>query len=371
MHQSGELVSRDNNIRPEMLEIFSSLVMNAIDFFRHSIVEFEEYPKYSVIHFFAAIELFFKARLLLEHWSLIVDDPKKANYHKFLMGDFSSVGLDEAINRLTGISGESFDKQEREVFANLRAHRNRLTHFYYDRYMKNDQNTIEQIAIEQSKGWYQLYRLLTTTWQSEFKSFSSDFQELQTLMKKQKEYLAARFEHLQPAIKEEKLRGITYLLCPSCGYVSGRLASEDIGPVSVTCQVCEHQFDVLFTICPHCDVKTIYDSSVTCSNCHELIHTAELIFHFRTVTDKWAYCDDCKFDFLPSIGFLNDQWICLSCMNNYENRDIYRCGWCGEYVTGDIVDYYPPHCFMCAIHTEEETTGISDRFQREDRGHER
>ena len=56
-------------------EFFDSLVQNAIDFARRSVSEIRRSPKYSMIHFCAALELFLKARLLREHWSLVVTRP--------------------------------------------------------------------------------------------------------------------------------------------------------------------------------------------------------------------------------------------------------------------------------------------------------
>ena len=53
-------------------EIFDSVVRNAIDFITTAIIELKEKPKYSVINFYTALELFFKARVLKEHWTLIV-----------------------------------------------------------------------------------------------------------------------------------------------------------------------------------------------------------------------------------------------------------------------------------------------------------
>ena len=58
-------------------ELFVSLVRNAIDFLKKSVDELEGSPKYSVIHFCSAIELFLKARLLVEHWTLIIIDINK------------------------------------------------------------------------------------------------------------------------------------------------------------------------------------------------------------------------------------------------------------------------------------------------------
>ena len=46
------------------------LTENSIDFLTEAIDGFQVQPKYSIIHFYTAVELFLKARLLHEHWSL-------------------------------------------------------------------------------------------------------------------------------------------------------------------------------------------------------------------------------------------------------------------------------------------------------------
>ncbi|HIP71183.1 MAG TPA: hypothetical protein EYH05_07285, partial [Anaerolineae bacterium] len=57
-------------------DLLERLVENAMDFLSQSIEEFDGSPKYSVIHFHAAVELFLKARLMAEHWSLVVSKRK-------------------------------------------------------------------------------------------------------------------------------------------------------------------------------------------------------------------------------------------------------------------------------------------------------
>ena len=48
-------------------DIFESLTRNAFDFLERGIAEFDASPKYSVIHFCAAVEMLLKARLMKEH----------------------------------------------------------------------------------------------------------------------------------------------------------------------------------------------------------------------------------------------------------------------------------------------------------------
>src|SRR5262245_51295689 len=92
-------------------ELFSSLVKNAIDFARKSISEIRRSPKYSMIHFCAALELFLKARLLQEHWSLVVSRPEGASLLRYRAGDFHSVSMGEALKRLRNIANEPFQRR--------------------------------------------------------------------------------------------------------------------------------------------------------------------------------------------------------------------------------------------------------------------
>ena len=95
-----------------MNERFDDVVRNAFDFLRRSIDELETHPKYSVIHFYSAIELFVKARLLKEHWTLIVTRPEQADRAKFQRGDFQSVGLKEASGRLEKVVADGLLDEE-------------------------------------------------------------------------------------------------------------------------------------------------------------------------------------------------------------------------------------------------------------------
>jgi hypothetical protein len=71
--------------------LFDELVLNAIDFAQRSVKEVKRSPKYSMIHFSSALELFLKARLLREHWSLVVSRPETASLVTFRSGQFHSV----------------------------------------------------------------------------------------------------------------------------------------------------------------------------------------------------------------------------------------------------------------------------------------
>ncbi|MGR5144820.1 hypothetical protein ACQKPX_24545 [Photobacterium sp. DNB23_23_1] len=75
-------------------EWFSSVVNNGLSFLDLSIERLEISPKSAIIDLYTAIELFFKARLMKEHWTLILTKPDIANKTKFENGNFHSVYLE-------------------------------------------------------------------------------------------------------------------------------------------------------------------------------------------------------------------------------------------------------------------------------------
>lgn len=106
------------------------LTDNAIDFLNRAIDEFKDRPKYSIINFYTAVELFLKARLSREHWSLIVR--KSPDRKKFEAGDFDSVTFDEACERLKNVVESPVPERARNNFDAIRKHRNKMVHFFHD-----------------------------------------------------------------------------------------------------------------------------------------------------------------------------------------------------------------------------------------------
>ncbi|KMP11759.1 hypothetical protein UR09_02475 [Candidatus Nitromaritima sp. SCGC AAA799-A02] len=85
-----------------------NIIQNAFDFFEEALELFdEEEPrkfKFVVLHTAICVELILKARLQKEHWSLISTKPDKAKRDAFDKGDFQSVNINEALDRLKKIS---------------------------------------------------------------------------------------------------------------------------------------------------------------------------------------------------------------------------------------------------------------------------
>jgi hypothetical protein len=153
-------------------DIFESLTRNAFDFLERGIAEFDASPKYSVIHFCAAVEMLLKARLMKEHWSLIVSKPEQASLAKFMAGDFISVTMDEARQRLREIAGEDISADAFASFRTLANHRNKMIHFFHAG-LDGDEKAKAQIVGEQCRSWFHLHRLFKQ-WGPLFHDFAAE-----------------------------------------------------------------------------------------------------------------------------------------------------------------------------------------------------
>ena len=336
--------------------IFQSVVQNAIDFFQKSIAELRKNPKYSVINFCSAIELFLKARLMLEHWSLIITKPEQANFQKFMIGDFQAVSMDGALERLENVGGQAINKDERKCFDQIREHRNKLVHFYHSKYIGNtDKKTIQSIVSEQCKGWFYLHRSLTENWKTEFSAYGKDIAQLDQLMRKQRTFLTTKYDLLKSQIKEESNKGILYFTCFSCGFKSLRKGALLQPLMERKCHVCNATRDILEVSCPKCE-KPIYVEDMgagKCDYCGQNIDIEYLVnvFGEEELTKDYlsdpthAFCDVCEYISRPTVVPFDDQWLCLWCLTLHERVD--TCDWCSERSTGDLSDSSYLGCVLC------------------------
>jgi hypothetical protein len=333
-------------------QLFDSLVQNAIDFLNQSIVDLRSNPKYSVINFYASVELFLKARLMAEHWALIYDEPKDANQTKFLDGDFKSASIDETLRRLRKIAHVQVSEKAEKSFNELREHRNKLMHFFHPQYNNPpNEKIIENIVAEQCRGWLHLHRLLTNEWKTEFAKYLGQLDDLNQSMLKQRLFLQAKYESVLPDITKGIERGVTFLVCKSCGFQASRIAENDEPIIKTTCMVCDNQDKYLVVICQTCKNNVfIYDlGEGVCEQCETEIDIDYLISVFESNEygdTSRAYCNQCEYLDQPTAIQLDyDEWLCLVCLSKHNQAG--QCEWCSEFVTGDTADSYFSGCVMC------------------------
>jgi len=129
-----------------------NLAQSAIDFLEKAVGEIGQHPKYSVIHFAIAVELILKARLMNEHWSLVVEKTSDADIASFLEGKCKTVNPAEAIIRLQKICAQSIPIEASIQFSKLAAHRNRMLHFFHEAGTKSvPAQLVEGIVTNESR----------------------------------------------------------------------------------------------------------------------------------------------------------------------------------------------------------------------------
>ena len=186
-------------------ELLSSLIENGFDFLERAIQQFKTEPKYSVINFCAAIELLLKARLMHEHWSLVVATKDHPNIQNFKSGNFKSINFNDLIPRIESVTGEKTPPEIASCFKLLANHRNKMIHFFHEAHDgEGKEKLLEDIAIEQCSGWFFLRRLLEK-WGDIFGKYNGKIQSINSSMKVHEIYLDTVYERLKPEIEKAQL----------------------------------------------------------------------------------------------------------------------------------------------------------------------
>jgi hypothetical protein len=337
-------------------KLIPGLVANAFDFLTEAVEVFERSPKYSTIHFYAATELFLKARLAREHWSLLFLKVDEANSDKLVQGDFQSVGLKEAYKRIIDIAGDDFPLAAFNAFDNLRRHRNKLVHFFPPADIASQSAPARlQIIKEQCLAWHQLVELLTRHWKSHFAHYSKEIHNAHRLMRRHQSYLSTRFTELTSEIERRVKAGASQHTCPSCRKDS-LLADGCSRLQQAECLVCDFSGAVLSITCAcRKSLVLIGDGWGLCPQCNKVITPATLadLLHDDTrdrhdegQTNR-ATCTWCQHTEAYTVIPFDGSYLCTCCFTQWADKDIGVCDWCNEPCAGDMSDSHfngCPHC---------------------------
>ena len=340
-------------------EMFNRLVENALDFLFKAISEITEQPKYSVIHFYAAVELFVKARLMHEHWSLVITKRQEPDWDKFVAGDFQSVSLDEAASKLKKVVRSGLSKAELDAFKDVAKDRNKMIHFFHEAHTEAESDKFKHnIVKQQLKAWYFLHQLLTAKWKSEFFSWNEKIAELDSALRNLHEFLQVVFDNLQPEIELLKKKGARFEECPSCGFDSQEHEKDENIIYESKCLVCGLVEKSLNVECPGCGETVTFkeEGFAKCQSCGKHLEpedVAEILIDGSAAhiavqdgDDSWnagncSYCDG----YHTVVRTENDEWICASCFGVFDSLSC--CGWCNDPNTGDMEYSYAAGCNHC------------------------
>lgn len=340
-------------------EMFSRLVENGLDFLFKAKSELKDQPKYSVIHFHAAVELFLKARLMHEHWSLVVSKRQVPDWGKFVTGDFQSVSLHEAANRLDKVVRSPLSKADIAAFLEIAKHRNKMVHFFHEAHSEEESSELtRKIVKQQLKAWYFLHQLLTVQWKDVFSNWQEKIGKIDTALRELHEFLQVVFDNLQPEIKALKARGFIFEQCPSCGFESKQHDDEVKVFYESKCLVCSLAEKCLKIECPSCGKLVTFrnEGFAICQSCGKSLEPKDVANAFVDVgaayvaamdgDDSWdtGNCSDCD-GYHTVVQTEDDKWVCASCFGEFESLE--RCSWCNELNTGDMEDSYITGCNHC------------------------
>jgi len=330
-------------------QLFDALTKSAFEFLDRSIGEFSESAKFSTVHFAVAIELFLKARLMREHWSLLLDKPDLADKAAFFKGNAKTVTPDQAIERLRRIASVSITQGSRDIFNKIANHRNKMVHFAHAGEAAVDgPEGRSSIAEEQCAGWLAL-RALLGEWR-EFDDYVDDIWRISRKLEGHRTYLQKAFEIKARELQAHRDAGLRASLCPSCQFESVKV-EEPIGLISeASCVVCRYSgaeitvtcgsescgeyivfaaYDGSPDKCPHCDAALSNDVIRDCLDTGEEV-TKDNYFEIRKIN-----CPHCSG--YHSVVEHHDIFICLNCFEM--DREYGVCGYCSEGQLGGVPEH--------------------------------
>ncbi|HIF9091083.1 TPA: hypothetical protein ACX6NR_000002 [Photobacterium damselae] len=363
---------------------FNSVVKNAILFLKSSIEHLDSSPRNSVIDLYTAIELLFKARLMKEHWSLIITRPEDANLTAFESGDFHSVYLEQSEKRLKNICGEKFKKEAMENFKAIGEHRNQIVHFAHTGFSGQKNSVI----LEHWASWYYLYDLINSQWSDTFTGYHKHFELLNKRIYKNSEFLKVKYKAIEKEIDIERKKGNEVVNCPSCKLDGALIKKTNYWGKDFECLVCDVKDEIPVEIkamipCGNCTKPLAYFllDDDKCPHCqHEISSKHALdeyikLYHsdfyedanedeYEDVNDCYpvGYCHSCEAD-VASVVEIGGVEVCVLC----EERGwrIMKCDRCGEYVTGDRDKIVYFACHLCEDDARREFEEDMAAFEAE------
>ncbi|MGO7175383.1 hypothetical protein ACCS91_36825 [Rhizobium ruizarguesonis] len=338
-------------------ELFSSLVKSAFEFLEKSISEFEKSAKFSTIHFAIAIELFLKARLMKEHWSLLLDKPDQADKAGFFRGEAKTVAPEQTIERLRKIAGVAIPQHSRDVFIKIAQHRNKMVHFVHADDRADTPQAAAQIVAEQCQGWLSL-RIMLESW-PEFDEFHENIQTVGFRMERHRDFLKAKFNSKADVLKKHREEGKRVIKCASCGFESVCLddAHGSISPGS--CAVCRYNGSEIILTCSNEDcsqdiASNSYEGPPTqCPHCkfsidedliREALDTGDPVTYDNYFDHIDINCPQCT-GYHKGVQHSN-LYVCVQCFDSSDVMEV--CEWCNEGQIGGVSDNsYMVGCEFC------------------------
>ena len=281
--------------------------------------------KYAVLHLQAATEVFLKARLQRDHWTLVFKKPETASRTAFDSGKIeSSCSTEEAFTRLTRITGLALPDKALEAVKGLAKVRNALQHYG----LTASAHSVESHAAE----------------------------VLNFLLPFIADHLLPDLEDEQRAEAERSLVLVRGRVQRIDAYLTKRrnelrIELKDVQDRTVSCPECEQLALVLGDSRPGCRfcLKTWDDPGVAAEEYAWQRYGLDPCLPGADEAGEAIYCPDCEHEAM-TIAVTAAQpkapaYLCFSCATVFADEDLTACeGWCARFQrTGS-----DPFCAECA-----------------------
>ena len=287
-----------------LLDNALDLLLSAAEAVRRS--EGSRSLKEAVVHLSNGTEVLLKARLAMEHWSLIFSDIDKASFEKLQSGEFSSVSLAKAIGRLEKIADVSINDVVKGQLNDLAKFRNRLTHF-----------TVE-LESAQIKALVAKAVIFCVDFCEQHDMTIADVEDKLEQIHKNLTTLNEYVEERMRAISSE-LEDVTVWDCPNCWQHSLVIDGGD-----VECRFCSYRAEpsklaeregIRYSVdCPEC-----FEESTFTYVLHSSGGGNWICFSCGIISENYVDCLICgQVTYIPQH---NDADICENCWLNIIARD--------------------------------------------------
>lgn len=290
--------------------------------------------KYALLHLSSGIELVFKSRLNIEHWTYIFEDMNKASKKGYKDGSLKTVDSNTAIDRLEKLCDYSFDEKQKMHLKKLREARNRFEHGDINNNPKAIENIINKavkvIADFLGKNYQEfeipsnmnLSKKLTDNERKLFKKLTI---EIKSLRDHHDDALKLAHSRATNATLEECL-----MECPECGEKFLRYANDSKKCECYFCGYSDEPNNVakryIENVLHISEYESLHDGEdfplYTCPNCNieSLVKTNNFYFCFkcgmRYNLDELEKCNSCGKLFYP----INDELACKACIERLNNK---------------------------------------------------
>lgn len=350
----------DMEMRNVTTKISIILMDNAFEFAKRAAQDIVNRDfKFAIINFCSSIEQIIKAKLVQNDWRcIVVQQENETSIDDFLNGDFKSIDICSALNKLNKI--EKF-KGYSKTIEKLFKERNKVIHFYNPKLHDEDEENIVANLIYQA--WFKTHKILTKNRDKLF--FQPDFSMIHKELIVVKSYLEEVYSRSLDEVKKKKKEGKKILFCCTCG-LEAMTADANNNLIKIGhCLICEHDAPLIEVECT-CGMSNysfeIGEYYCTNSECNEIISfqlteiedvLSPISYEFER-GEEYADCNFC--DSCDSVGMIGDYYLCSNCFEMSEA--VAECDNCGKSSTNLSSESCIHGCPSCG--------GIMSRFSEED-----